>query len=93
MGKNEARDVDDLEEENTREVMNISNNIIRFELDGARYKMGPKETRRIHKNYATRMLMREGRDPVPSTVELLTNKQVLPIDDPRVRSFLPLRAK
>lgn len=76
-------------EENTKEVINISSHTVRFELDGSRYVVPPGHKRRVHKNYATRMQMREGRDPIPSTVELLTNKMVLPIDDPRARSFLP----
>lgn len=77
--------VDD--EVNTVEVMNISSEIMKFEISGVRYKLSPRETAHIHKNYAIPRIMQEGRDPVPSVIELLTNRKVLPTSDKRVRAM------
>lgn len=76
------------EDENTIEVINISSETMKFEIDGMKIKLAPKERFKIHKNYATPRVMQPERDPVPSTIELLTNKKVLPINDKRVRAVL-----
>ena len=82
-----AREEND-QEENTVEVINISSDIVRFELEKTRYRLAPKERMRVHKSYGLPRQLQDGRDPVPSTVELLTNKKVLPISDKRARGVV-----
>ena len=69
-------------------MMNISSDTVKFELDSLRYKLKPKETTRIHRNYALPRQMQPDKDPVPSVVELLTGKKVLAMSDPRVKSAI-----
>lgn len=75
-------------DDNTIEVINISSETLKFELEGMKFSIKPKERIRVHKSYATPRLMQQGRDPVPSAVELLTNHKVLPITDKRVRAMI-----
>lgn len=83
------RDFDDDERDsNVVQVVNTSSEIMRFEIDGVRFKLKHGERAQIHKTHATARAMQPGRDPVPSTIELLTNKWVVPITDPRASSFL-----
>ncbi len=75
--------VDD--EANTAEVINISSEPVKFELNGVRYKLAPKERLQVHKNYALPRIMMAGRDPVPAAIELLTNGKVILATDKRAR--------
>lgn len=80
--------------DNTKEIVNISQNVVKFEIAGTRFVMKPGDRRFIHKNYATARAMQPNRDPVPSTIELLTNKMVLPIDHPKMpENFLSAEQK
>lgn len=79
------------EDTNTIECVNISSETIRFEIEKVRYKLGPKDKVVLHKNYATPRIMQQDRDPVPSTIELLTNNKVLPITHPKARAALGLK--
>lgn len=79
---------DDGGQDDLVEVINISGEIMRFELDGAKYKLKPKQTVKVHQSYGTAKKLQSDRDAVPSTVELLTNKKVLPITDSRAKQFL-----
>lgn len=75
--------------DNTKEIVNVSQNLVKFEIAGTKFQMKPGDRRHIHKSYATARAMQPNRDPVPSTIELLTNKMVLPIDHPKMpESFL-----
>lgn len=76
------------EETNTIECVNISSETMRFEIDKVKYKLGPKEKVQLHKSYAMPRAMQQGRDPVPSAIELLTGSKVLPITDRRARAAL-----
>lgn len=79
------------EDTNSIECVNISSETIKFEIEKVKYVLGPKDKVVLHKNYATPRAMQPGRDPVPSTVALLTNHKVLPITDRRARQALGLR--
>jgi hypothetical protein len=70
------------------EVVNISSEIMKFELERIKYKLKPKEVVKIPKAYAMVKVMAEGRDPVPPTIELLTNKKVLPVTDKRAKAVM-----
>lgn len=83
-----GREDDDNEEPNDAEVVNISSEIMRFELDGIRYKLGPKETTRINKVHTISKKTAPGRDPVAPTIELITNKKVVPTTDKRARAVM-----
>ena len=78
------------EETNTVECVNISSETLKFEIDGTRFKLAPKERVTLHKAYARPRKTHESRDAVPSAIELLTNHKVLPIDDKRARAALGL---
>lgn len=78
------------EDTNTVEVVNISSEIVKIEIDKVKHKLNPKERLTVHKNYATPRLMQQGRDPVPSSIELMTNGKVLPVTDKRVKAMLGL---
>lgn len=86
-----AKNDDEDNEPNTIEVVNISAETMKFELDGVRFKMAPKSVEKIHKNYATPMILQEGRDPIPSTIERLTNRKVLPVTDKRAKAVMATR--
>lgn len=75
---------------NMEEIVNISSEPMVFELDGAIYELKPKDRVKVHKNYAMPRVLQKGRDPVASTVELLTNKKVLWIKDRRACAALGL---
>ena len=79
------------DEVNTVECVNVSSETIRFEIEKVKYRLGPKDRVVLHKNYATPRVMQPERDPVPSTIELLTNNKVLPITHPRARAALGLK--
>ncbi len=74
------------EESNTVEMINVSAEVVKFEVDGTRHKLAPLQTVTIHRAYALPKQLQPGRDPIPSTVEMLTNKKVLPVDDKRAKS-------
>jgi len=73
---------------NQVEVVNISSNNVRFEIEGNRYVLRPGQTVSLHKSYALPRAMVKGKDPVPSVVELLTSKQVLAVTDQRARQVV-----
>lgn len=56
----------------------------KFAIAGRRYKMRPGDIAQVEGAYGTPRLMRPGSDPLPSVVELLTGRKVLPVLDPRV---------
>jgi len=80
-------------ETNSVEVVNISGSIVRFEIEGVRYKLAPKERVHLHKSYTVNKKMRPDADPVPSTIELLTNNMVVPVTDKRAIARLGNQAK
>ena len=67
----------------TKEIVNVSGKIMKFELHGIRYVMHPEEFRRVHFNYASDRQIDPKRDRVASVVELLTAGNVMPIDAPK----------
>lgn len=75
-------------ETNQVDVINISSGNVRFEIEGNRYALKPGHTVPLHKAYALSRSMQKGKDPVPSTVELLTAGQVIAVSDPRARHML-----
>lgn len=79
-----SKDTEELFEDNTKEIVNISSQTVRFQIDNQKIVMQPGDRRRINANYATARALQPNRDPVPSVVELLTNKMVLPVDHPKV---------
>ena len=81
------------EETNTVECVNVSSETVRFEIDKVKYRLGPLDRVVLHKNYTLPKVMQPERDPVPSAIELLTNKKVLPITHPRARAALGIRSK
>lgn len=72
-------------DDGTKEIVNVSQSTVVFEIDGVKHKMRPGERRRIPATYATAHRI-AGRDPVACAIELLTNKMVLPIDHPKCPS-------
>jgi len=74
-------------------VVNVSGNSVTFQIArGAgeppdEYTLAPGESVEIDSVYATPYRSAEDRDPRPSTIELLTNKHVLSIDDDRAAPF------
>lgn len=78
----------DDQESNVAEVVNISSETIKFEIAGVRFTLGPKEKAQVHRNYALPRKMAEGRDPIPSAIELLTNHKVLLVTDKRAKAAL-----
>ncbi len=70
---------------NQVDVINISSNVVRFEIDGNKYVLKPRQTTKLHKSYALMRKMSADRDPLPSQIELLTSKRVLAITDERAR--------
>jgi hypothetical protein len=80
------------EDTNSVECVNISSETLKFEIDGVRYKLGPRDRVHLHKNYALPRAMQPGRDPVPSAVALLTSHKVLPVTDKRAMAALGIRS-
>lgn len=78
-------------EDTTVEVVNISSERMKFELEGQMHVMKPGDRRRVPRYLTVSRVMQKGKDPVPSAIELLTNKKVLPITDPRARAALGIR--
>jgi hypothetical protein len=85
-------DLDEDEDSNMEEVINISSEVMRFELDGMKFKLQPKEVVQIHRNHAIPKILQKDRDPVASTIEMLTNKKVLSVKDKRARAALSGKA-
>lgn len=75
-------------ESNMIEVINISSERAVFVLDDYKYVLKPRETAKIHKNYGQNRQLQEGKDPIPSVIELETNGKVLPVTDKRARSIV-----
>ncbi len=73
---------------NQTEVINISGQNVRFEVDGNRYMLRPGQTVSLHNAYALPRQMQKNKDPIPSVVEMLTSKQVLSVTDPRARHMV-----
>ena len=73
------------------EVINISSSVQRFVIDNDRIRLNPGQSMRLNRAYAAPRKLHEGRDPLPPVIELLTNKQVLPVTDPRARGALAQR--
>lgn len=90
MSRNRQRE-DQEQESNAIEVINVSAEVVRFEIDGTRHKLKSLEAVSINKAYALPRQLQEGRDPVPSTIELLTNKKVLAVNDTRAKGAVASR--
>jgi hypothetical protein len=88
-----AKSSDDDQETNMAEVVNISGEIMRFELDGQRFKLKPGETASVLKQHVVMRRTAPDRDPVQSTIALLTNNKVVAIDDPRARGKVAVQAR
>ncbi len=80
-------------ESNMTDVINISASNQRFEVDGSRYLLKPGQVVPIHNAYALPRQMTRNKDAVASAVELLTNKCVLPVTDPRARAMVSAARK
>ena len=74
------------EEQNTQEVINISSEVVKFDVDNMRIVLKPGEKITIHKNYAFPRKLKKERDPIPSVVDLLTGGRVVATTDRRARS-------
>ncbi len=66
------------------EVVNVSPGSVKFKVAGRTYKLRPGEIAQLEAAYGTPRIMRAGGDPMPSTVELETQRKVLPVLDHRV---------
>lgn len=66
------------------EVVSMYPGTVKFNLAGRKYKLKQGQVERVEGAYGTPRLMRPNTDPLPSVVELLTNRKVLPVLDPRV---------
>lgn len=67
----------------SQEVVNISSNVVRFELDGLRHVLKPGERTNVHTNYALQRRFAENRDPIPSAIDLMTGGAVVSVTDKR----------
>jgi hypothetical protein len=76
---------------NQTEVINISGQNIRFEVDGNRYVLRPGQVVSLHNAYALPRQMQKNKDPIPSVIEMLTAKQVLAVTDPRAAHMVAKR--
>lgn len=72
-------------DENTEEVINIGSQEMRFTIDTMRIKLKPGQRMRLPLVYTRPRKLRENSDALPSVVELLTGKAVIPVADPRAR--------
>lgn len=76
-------------DDDTEEVVNISQYPAKLNIDGTRMVIPPNGRVRIHKNYV-RGAKHAGRDPVASPISLMTNNRVVPATDKRVpRAQMP----
>lgn len=96
--KTEQRDefVDDDEpefESNQVEVVNVGPSTVKFDIDGNRIVLKPGHVIPIHKSYGLPRPTQPNRDPLPSVVELLTDRKVLPVTDPRAKQFLSTKGQ
>jgi len=73
------------QESNQVEVINISDQPMRFNLDGMIYVLEPLERAKVHSSYTKNRQMQPKRDPVKPILELMTNGKVLPVTDPRAK--------
>lgn len=73
---------------NVQEVINISSENVKMQIGDMRVTMKPGDRLQVHRNYAFPRQLREGRDPIPSVVELESGGKVVPTTDPRARSML-----
>lgn len=73
------------QESNAAEVINVSGEVVRFEIDGIRYKLSERERITIHQNYALPRHLKKDKDPLPSVIDMLTGGKVLHVEDKRAR--------
>lgn len=57
---------------------------VRFNISGRKYVMRHGDIQPIEAGYACIRQLQENGDPIPSAIELLTNRKVLPVSDARV---------
>lgn len=88
-----AKDNETEEESNAVDCINVSAEVVRFEIEGTRYKLKPLEVIPLNKAYALPKHLQPNRDPVPSSIELLTGKKVLPVTDPRAKGAVGARSQ
>jgi hypothetical protein len=74
---------DDFGETNQVECVNVGGRTVKFEIEGNRHVVKPGGSVMLHKSYGLPRKMAPNRDAVPSVVETLTNRQVLPVTDQR----------
>jgi hypothetical protein len=67
----------------SQEVVNISSNVVRFEIEGLRHVLKPGERASIHVNYALPRQFANNRDPIPSAIDLMTGGAVVSVLDKR----------
>jgi hypothetical protein len=58
--------------------------VVKFNIAGRKYRMRFGDVERLEMAYAAPIQMRPGTDPQPAVIEMLTNRKVLPVLDPRV---------
>lgn len=75
-----------------QEVINISSETVKMNIDGMRVTLKQGDRMRVHKNYAFPRQFRPDRDPLPSVVELESGGRVVPTSDKRAQSFIRSRA-
>lgn len=73
------------------DVINVSPQVARFQLDGMRYKLKPGQVSQCRATYARPMKLRPGADPIPSVIDRETNGRVLCVEDPRAKKALGAR--
>ncbi len=76
---------------NQVDVVNISAQVVRFEIEGNRYVLRPGQTVSLHKSYALERKHAKNRDAIPSVIEMLTSKMVLQVNDHRARGAVGRR--
>lgn len=57
---------------------------VRFTISGRKYKMAYGDVENIEVAYATPVQVRPQTDPLPSVIERMTNRKILPVNDARV---------
>lgn len=57
---------------------------VRFEIAGRKYRMRAGDVEQLQVGYVAQRQANAQGDPIPSAIELMTGRKVLPVSDPRV---------
>lgn len=90
--KPDEEDEDDVIPSDLVQIVNVSSQMAKFELDGMKYKLRPGQIGECRASYARPMQLQKSADPLPSVVDRETNGRVLCVEDPRAKRVLGNRA-